>query len=1802
MSLYLMQFGGGVSKNFKGVPLVKVFTENVEFEFSQGGKESKRIVMNLRGGGLATDGIQSGTNDLAPTMHRDAVTQDIANALINDVATAKEITPYSMTPSAVAALISVGIPASNAFTGSHRHPAHKAIENFILLKILPRLITGKTAVMWMKPAKFERLRSKNNLFYKLINRYVTPKDYSRYNETVTKVGGYSTILMHDAMHYLQPKDVMNLFKENKDLNEIVATIVYPAEVLRRENSFFPLMYDLTYQKETFTYSMERDTTDCYIQPYCDWVITTSSLKEGDLNVTIERIEGFYGHHILVFRKGFGHCTNVPCQWTLHPIQVFTGYHRKKSKVFRFRGAYMLMTTREIFTCGHIPDGIFHQFGEEHISLFAWVHPSAWEYLTTFVISATEIQGDKLNLSKDLNSPPLIIKLRRSWANRGKKLSLGFLGCGIVSSVVPLSVLGALHILSAALTGGIAGVVGVSLMVGGYILAPPWQSPTEKETRRLNLIYPDRFTRIIKLKPLDLTKSKFGKIWNLECKELGDEDDEFPEYKVPDKLNVVEPGDHVTKPDSIIDDGTTMEDIGPSISQVNVETRRYVDKCVGTSENYSLEELEEDEYCETVVSKENESAIETIFNQSADGKIIVNLPKIMVSTVSSKVNSEVPSEDNTKLIVPQIEVLKETDVDGEAKMTKSKKRRLAKKKREEKRKEVLKSERVNVSAEALPLINDRLVKPSEGPRGDKKLHEIYGLSEEQVFEIYHGPVLGRLKFDGEFDEVPLCLIEALSKATGMHRKMIINPLKQLPRQSIVNEDSLRGGLTDWHATAIAYGLGLHIIMKHDWGRFDLGVIDGLEVEIFHSANVGGGHFSATKLAKIENIEELEQPKPGGFYGASSGTILFSNELKQWRSEDGSGVPFLGFRSYVFKTARAKPLARDMANGRSGIVFGPNEKYNMGQDTQVRWKALIDGQEARQINNRQRVHVAAIYGYPGCGKSWPIAQILKKMQGKLDFRVSLPTVRLREEWHKMLQLPEKERWRVNTYESTMRKHTEILVIDEISMMPAGYVDFLIAISPRLRCILILGDVTQTDRFETHPDATCALLQPEAEYWSKFSPYYLGYTRRLSKNIADLFGVVTSSKEEGFSALRMTRGPEPIITALAGDSKTLAELGVNSTTFPSSQGSTFEHSIQILMDRAALERCSLGAVHTAVTRTRKGIFLVGSLTGLRMKAALANPFWNALITGNKISWKEIFEDKLRNFDILESPYMPDLLRGGMDDGLLVEHNFPLEFLPPSRRAGHTMMVEEMPIDYCFEDPEPRETLPRVTWGQMDAKQLFDSIYKLRPVDSTSRMKRYNGEPSQQFSDGKPEGKNEDGVYPEQIAARHTSKDETLLPLSVPKRLRFRKPAANKRELMSKFFVGQELFQSYCRLMKLNPLKPLPFDEQLYHACIQKNEWHSLTNKTQKAILANEYKSDPDWAWTFIRIFMKQQRKVNVSTINGDWKAGQTISNMNDQWLLFLGPTIRYMTLLEKRYCPDKIYLHGGRSNIDLDDFCRKNLKEGLKYANDYTAFDQSQTGEVLASELLYMWHASIPQFVIDLYESNKVSMNCFLGPLQTMRFSGEPATYAFNCRCNLAVLNLQFCLDLVEVPVMVSGDDGGLGAVLPERSSWKRMSEHLSLRAKPEVANRLLFVGYICTHFGAIRDPVPMLARFYLASDAGKLHLIVQSYATELSTGYLMAENVFSVLDNFELDCFFCLVRAFHLKHASSKLKFRKSALLGFVNTAERALGRLSAGSKVSPELKRDITAFYWRLPETEREAVFQQTQLLVKSNLLQFGRRA
>jgi hypothetical protein len=369
--------------------------------------------------------------------------------------------------------------------------------------------------------------------------------------------------------------------------------------------------------------------------------------------------------------------------------------------------------------------------------------------------------------------------------------------------------------------------------------------------------------------------------------------------------------------------------------------------------------------------------------------------------------------------------------------------------------------------------------------------------------------------------------------------------------------------------------------------------------------------------------------------------------------------------------------------------------------------------------------------------------------------------------------------------------------------------------------------------------------------------------------------------------------------------------------------------------------------------------------------------------------------------------------------------------------------------------------------------------------------------------------GAQPSSLAAPvHSSKnDPTLLPASIGKRLRFRESSAPYQISPKDEQLGNLLYSALCRAYHREATQTVPFDPELYIECINANEFAQLSSKTQSVIMANAYRSDPDWRWSAVRIFSKTQHKVNEHSLFGDWKACQTLALMHDAAILLLGPVKKYQRIFDAQDRPSNIYVHASKTPYDLSTWCRNHLTSAVHVANDYTSFDQSQHGEAVVLERKKMERLSIPDNLINLHVFLKTNVATQFGPLTCMRLTGEPGTYDDNTDYNLAVLYSQY--SITTQGVMVSGDDSLINSLPPTRFDWPSIEPLLSLRFKQEFGRESLFCGYYVGPAGACRSPLALFTKLYIALDDGSIDDKMASYLTEFAVGHSLGQPMWDLL---------------------------------------------------------------------------------------------
>jgi hypothetical protein len=414
------------------------------------------------------------------------------------------------------------------------------------------------------------------------------------------------------------------------------------------------------------------------------------------------------------------------------------------------------------------------------------------------------------------------------------------------------------------------------------------------------------------------------------------------------------------------------------------------------------------------------------------------------------------------------------------------------------------------------------------------------------------------------------------------------------------------------------------------------------------------------------------------------------------------------------------------------------------------------------------------------------------------------------------------------------------------------------------------------------------------------------------------------------------------------------------------------------------------------------------------------------------------------------------------------------------------------------------------------------------------FRGEQSKQFDDAPwyvQQGF--DSTNLEQLFPRQKNDDIVTSHAAIEKRLRFAPENVNRKRYEARHFMGPILFMGYCRATGIDPRNVPEFDELLYTQCIHENEFVKLTKKTQQTLMNNADRSDPDWRHTFVRIFVKSQLKVKLETLGAPFKPGQTLASFQDAVILVTGPMTRYLTIVADKLYRPGFYYHPGHSALQMSSWCQKNWKPKiLNSTNDYSAFDQSQTGEALAMEIVKMRVFRIPEHVIIYYEELKLSLSCQFGALAVMRFTGEGPTLLFNSDFNTALVGCQYDMPS-DTAVMVAGDDLAINGVYAERTGWQAIKKYLTIEAKPERVKTATFCSWLITPDGAIKEPRVVLAKLLIARDRQEESKVLPSLLSEVAIGYHLGDHVYEHLDELSLATHFYLVRYFVKK---SPLRFK------------------------------------------------------------------
>ncbi|QJD14857.1 replicase [Actinidia seed-borne latent like virus] len=972
----------------------------------------------------------------------------------------------------------------------------------------------------------------------------------------------------------------------------------------------------------------------------------------------------------------------------------------------------------------------------------------------------------------------------------------------------------------------------------------------------------------------------------------------------------------------------------------------------------------------------------------------------------------------------------------------------------------------------------------------------------------------------------CMIDAIAENEGRSNIMVMNALlkKDRPFWDEWRGNDNGGTISDLIKAATDLNFS-----------FEIDTADGIRtfnnkgpMFMFELRN---NHFKSSKLDKIGKVmTELEKRKQESAVESSFGEDvirLISNSPGFNKYEFEIDIEYVMKIIHSFRNRMTGVALSDMYSNGESIFEEVIKKINKCVNATRERKNKGEAQE--RFN--QVVEINCVIGLGGSGKSNSIQRFLKvRRRGK--FIVISPRLNLANDWiEKTGCCPEK----VRTFETALRvnlKKVEVIIIDELTLFPNGYLDLLICMlgdEIKKKKIVCIFDIYQA-RYHSDSDVNLIGQVHEVDRMIKGKEVnYLHQSYRFISNFFDTFfkGIAINKRvKEDFEVrvydchlkaqiIEAEKGREiNAILVASRDEKKVLSGKVDVMTFGESQGLSFDRVAIVLSENS--EKQDEYRWMVALTRARISVcFIIIYRGGLSVFLQnCENKLIGAFIKGQECSLR-----RLRMMSVAKEISFNKEMIGGKSDEVDREERLEGDpFLKPFIFLGMRINSEEP--EMCeVEVVEPKgKSHICIAQENFALSRNFDLIRS-----KELREYRFKDSTTNQFCDsyervGTGASKHTAGPLRfESIYPRHQSNDDLTFWMAVHKRLKFSNEAKERAKLKESSMIGQLLYYNLKEKLDLN----FSHDPGLLSQCINDFEVKKLS-KSKATITNHSIRSDKDWPLNQIFLFMKSQLCTKYEKQYCDAKAGQTLACFQHMVLVKFAPYCRYMEAMIRSRLPDEIYIHSNKNFNELNDWVVKHFKNEICVESDYEAFDASQDEYIVSFEIAMMEDMGMPTWFINDYIDLKCTLGCKLGHFAIMRFTGEFCTFLFNTLANMAFTFCRYDWKKGQ-PIAFAGDDMCSLSNLEVSDKFDSVFEKLSLQAKVIRTDTPMFCGWRLSKYGIVKEPELVFNRFMIAKERGNVDECLENYAIEVSYAYSLGERLFEVLKSEEqIEYHQCVVR--------------------------------------------------------------------------------
>nr|WDS60435.1 replicase protein [Grapevine virus A] len=789
--------------------------------------------------------------------------------------------------------------------------------------------------------------------------------------------------------------------------------------------------------------------------------------------------------------------------------------------------------------------------------------------------------------------------------------------------------------------------------------------------------------------------------------------------------------------------------------------------------------------------------------------------------------------------------------------------------------------------------------------------------------------------------------------------------------------------------------------------------------------------------------------------------------------------VGKGTFRVDKAKADRLAQSFYSGCTGVLLG---KYNKGK--------------MHSTELEEPIEVLTSFGFAGSGKSHWCQTILRSCDVEKTLVIS-PRKVLKEDWTSKIS----KKHKVVTFEVAFMDDygCKNIVIDEIGLLPPGYIDLVISIF-RPSTLLLLGDPLQSSYHSKRDNMVLEASQEDIFARVKGALPYLCYSHRLPKNCNIFELECMGSEAEKRITYRNKRGKdEPVICA----TRAMKEAnGAGWYTVSETQGLSFKSCMIQLCEHWAKKEDE--DVMVAFTRSRGEIAISATK---EVKDKLLRTAKSELLK------KVLSGQTYRRASIIS------LVKKHIPEAIIIfeENRLASNVDYEERLAGDPYLKSLLSLYDSIEEEEVAIEEPVALEPTKTHLFLSEKLNEQATFDLKAKEDR------EQYTDaGRTEQIDEEG-YPQWSAnpmshkalyLRHTSDDTATFMMSVKKRLRFRNYEGNRRKFLACKGIGRQMFSVLKETYQWRDIDSLPELEKC-----EKEFMLKRIEKSAKMIEVHSGRSDPDWPSNYLKIFLKQQTCTKMEKRGVDAKAGQTIACFAHSVLCRFGPLLRQTEKAFKELLPENVLIYSQKNYMDLDKWAKTWVDGMMGTDSDYEAFDRSQDEKILDMETEVLKFFLWPEEMIEEYVTLKLMMGSALGDLAIMRFSGEFGTFFFNTLSNMVFSCMRYNLSR-NTPICFAGDDMYSPGVLQVRKDYEKTLDELTLKAKVHVSEEPLFCGWRMSPYGIVKEPNLILDRWKIAQRSGNLDLCLVNYAIEASFGYRLSEYLYDV--NIDVDAQQELVR--------------------------------------------------------------------------------